>query len=113
MGGFLDEYRRHAADHGKFTSEGDADLTNAAYDNLEAAFLALVRAGQRRELFRLYDDTELWVQAWAATHTLEIDEARALGKLVELENSGIPHVSTDARYTIQEWKNGNLRFPCS
>ena len=110
MDALFDNYRRHAVDHGKHTLEGDADATNAAYDQLQDAFAAIVKAGQGQGLFRLYGDVDPWVQSWAATHTLEIDEVRALGKLRELENRGISHVSTSAKYTIQGWKNGELRF---
>ena len=110
MASLLDEYRRHAYDHGLFTAAGDADRINASYDRLRGAFLALAGAGQRRELFRLYDDASLSVQGWAATHTLEIDEARALAKLAEIEKSADPHASMDAEYTIREWKNGQLKF---
>jgi hypothetical protein len=60
--------------------------------------------------FRFYDDVDPSVQCWPAAHTLEIDEARAWAKLEQLEKSGNPHVSMDAKYTIQEWKNGELRF---
>jgi hypothetical protein len=110
MTSILDEYRRHAFDQGAYMAEGDADASNTSYDRLQHAFRSLVRDGKRHELFRLYDDPEPWVQGWAAVHTLEIDETRALAKLEQLENAGIPHISTDAKYTIQEWKSGALRF---
>jgi hypothetical protein len=106
----LTAYRQHAVDHGTNTLEGDAEATNAAYDHLQEVFLAIVEAGKGAELFQFYDDSDPWVQSWAASHTLEIDEAQALAKLWELERAGIPHVSTSAKYTIQGWKNGELRF---
>lgn len=110
MTSLLDEYRRHAVDHGVHTLEGDADANNESYGRLKCAFVALVNEGKRNELFHFYDDIDPWVQWWAAAHTLEIDEVRASTKLAQLEKSGIPHVSTGAKYTIQEWKNGQLRF---
>jgi hypothetical protein len=110
MTSLLDEYRQHAADHGVHSLEGDADASNAAYDRLQNVFVSLAREGKRNELFRLYDDVDPSVQCWAASHTLEIDEARALAKLGQLEKSGIPLVSMVAEYTIKEWKNGELRF---
>ena len=106
----LDEYRRHAAEHGVGISEGDADASNASYDRLHDAFISLAREGKRNDLFRLYSDVDPSVQCWAAAHTLEVDETRALAKLEQLENSENPHVSMDAKYTIQEWKNGALTF---
>ena len=107
---WLDEYRRHAANHGVHTMEGDAAKSNESYFRLQDAFIALVGEGKRNELFRLYDDVDPCVQVWAAAHTLEIDESRALAKLEQLEKSGIPHASFDAKYTIQEWTSGNLKF---
>jgi len=106
----LDEYRQHAADHGLHTRQGNADASNAAYDRLQRLLIALATQGMRHELFQLYDDMDPWVQGWAAAHTLEVDEARALAKLEALERAAIPHVGTDAKYTIQEWKSGALRF---
>jgi hypothetical protein len=104
----LDDYRRYAVDHGKYTLQGDAEATNRGYDSLKRAFLELVDQGKARDLFRFYDDADPWVQAWAAAHTLEIHEARAIVKLHELVDAGIPHVSTDAKYTLQEWNAWRL-----
>lgn len=106
----LDEYRRHAADHGAHMVECDADATNASYDRLRDVFMSLAREGKRNELFALYNDMDLAVQGWAAVHTLEVDEARALAKLAELEASQQPEISSNAKYTIQEWKLGDLHF---
>ena len=107
---FLGAYRRYAVEHGHNTLEGDSDATSAAHDLLQKIFVEIVEAGQGNDLFRFYDDPDPWVQSWAASHTLEIDEARALAKLTELERAGISHISTSAKYTIQGWKSGELRF---
>ena len=110
MESLLNQYRRHASDHKACTAEGDADRCNAAYGRLHDVFHALIRERKRNELFNLYEDTDPAVQLWAAVHTLEVDEARALDKLRQIEILGIPHVSTDVRYIIPEWKSGALRF---
>jgi hypothetical protein len=110
MTSLLDEYRIHAADHGAHTVDGDSEATNASYNQVQSAFLSLMRQGKGHELFALYDDTDPSVQCWAAAHTLEVDEARAIRKLEQLKSAGIPHVSTNAHFTIEEWKSGNLRF---
>ena len=47
---------------------------------------------------------------WAAAHTLEIDESKALEKLKQLESAKILHISFDAEYTIKEWIAGDLHF---
>jgi hypothetical protein len=51
-----------------------------------------------------------WVQSWAAAHTLELDETRALKKLEQLTNSQIPLISSCAKHAIEEWKSGQLKF---
>lgn len=106
----LDEYRRHASNHGAFTFEGDAEPSKASYDYLQREFLSLARAGRRLKLLKLYEDADPWVQPWPAAHTLEIDEVAALAKLEELSMRKIPLVSSDAKHTIEEWTSGNLHF---
>ena len=110
MTSLIDEYRRFAAAHSACTIEGDADGINAAHDQVQRTVRSLVSQGKGDQLFQLYDDIDPSVQCWAAAHTLEIDETRALAKLEQLEKAGIPHISTDAKYTSQEWKSGALRF---
>lgn len=105
----LQEYKRHAAAHGMHSEEGDSEAANKSYDLLQKTFLELMKLDKGRELLALYDDPNAWVQSWAASHSLQIDEASALKKLAELEAAGIPLVSTSAKYTIQGWKAGQLR----
>ena len=106
----LDKYRRHAVDHGLHTVEGDADAISDSYDRLQRVFISLVHEGTGNDLFHFYDDVDPCVPCWAAAHTLDIDGTRALAKLSQLEESGDPHVGMDAKYTIQEWMSGKLRF---
>src|SRR6516162_7673398 len=110
MDELLDDYRRHAAEHGQHTVEGNADAANAAHDRLQRTFVAIMSAGKGTELFLLYDETNCWVQLWAAAHTLELNESKALAMLSALQQAGIPGISTTAKYTIQEWKGGKLKF---
>lgn len=110
MTSLLDDYRQHAAAYGAHVIAGNADAGNESYDRVQRAFISLVDEGQGNELFRLYDDSDPSVQCWAAAHTLEIDEPTALAKLEELQKAGIPHISTDAKYTIVAWKKSELRF---
>jgi hypothetical protein len=110
MSSLVDEYRRHAIDHGAYLTQDDADSSNVSYDRLQDAFHAIIKARGRRELFKLYDDVDESVQCWAAAHTLEVDEGRALAKLKQLEKSENPYIRIDAEYTSREWKNGALKF---
>jgi hypothetical protein len=110
MSTLLDEYRGVASDHGKHTQQGDHKKANVAHDRLGEILKSFVAAEEDQQLFSLYEDSDQWVQAWAAAHTLEIDEARAIAKLEELQMAEIPLVSMGAKYTIQEWKSGDLKF---
>ena len=49
-------------------------------------------------------------KTWAAAHTLELDEPRALEKLRQLESADIPHISFSAEYVIKGWESDDLRF---
>lgn len=109
----LDEYRRHAAQHGSHTAAGGADAINKSCDGLHQVLALLTRSGKRHELLSLFDDPDPAVQCWAAAHTLEFDEERALAKLADLARLEMPHVSVDAEHTIKEWESGQLRFPLS
>src|ERR1700748_3508654 len=106
----IEDYVRYAADHGKFTLDGDAEATNTAYDRLQHIFKEIVSNGEGNQLFRLYEHNDPWVQAWAASHTLELNESRAIAKLEQLKAADIPHISSGARYTLEGWKNDGLRF---
>jgi|GEM_PF-4166001 len=87
-----------------------ARIRKTVPDTFSAPLLELVKAGEGKNLLELYSDPNPWVQSWAASHALEIDENSALRKLAELESADIPLVSTSAKYTIQGWKAGQLRF---
>ena len=110
MDPLVDEFRRHAIDYGLFTAQGDTDGIDKSNRTQQRLFLILVNQGKGSELLDLYNDVDPWVQLAAAAHTLEIDEARASAKLEALEKAGSPHISTDAKYTLEGWKNGTLRF---
>lgn len=83
---------------------------NRLYDAVIDHFRKMIAKNTDWNLFSLYDDSDPGVQCAAATHTLELDEARAIAKLTELEHKQIPLVSTTAHYCIKEFKNGKLRF---
>jgi hypothetical protein len=110
MSNLIKEYQTAAKDHGTWTRGGDSDKTNAAHEKMHEVLAALVAAREDGQLFTLYDDSDPWVQLWAATHTLEVDAARATAKLESLQRSGIPLASMCAKYTLQSWKDGDLRF---
>jgi Domain of unknown function (DUF2019) len=105
----LEEYRRYASEHGKHIKEADPDRSNVAHDNLHKTFLSLIAAGRGQDLILLFDDPDESVQLWAAAHSLEVDERKALEKLQAIADAA-SFVSLDAKYTIEEWRSGELRF---
>jgi hypothetical protein len=107
---YLDDFIRHSIDSWKYMYEGDAENSNIAHDCLRDTYNTIVKIGKVDSLFALYDHPELCVQARAAARTLEVNEAKALAKLEQLEKAHIPFISSDAKYTIIEWKAGNLHF---
>jgi hypothetical protein len=107
----FEEYHRYAVEHGLMTQEGDSRAANSAHDKLFDAARQLIKNGSGGLILSLFCDPDMWVQLWAATHALEIDEPIAVTKLDELANAGVPLVSMSARYTLQSWRNGELKSP--
>jgi Domain of unknown function (DUF2019) len=107
----VQQYRIAAEAHGKCTySSVSSNATNAAFARLQVIFQRLVMEGDDRELLELYDDKDSWVQIWAASHTLEIEEERASAKLQELATTRYGLTRATAQLTLQEWRLGNLRL---
>ncbi|WP_127115980.1 DUF2019 domain-containing protein [Shimia sediminis] len=103
------KYREWAAMHGNYTRSGDAKKTNHSHDELQKVLADLIAENADRLLFALFKDDDTSVQLWAAAHTLELDENRAINKLQDLSDLNVPLVSMSARYTIKGWKAGGLR----
>ena len=74
----ISEYIETARKHGEGTFSGDSVIANKAYDKLQAILIEIAKSGLDNELFTLYDYGETWIELWSATHTLEIDESKAL-----------------------------------
>ena len=81
-----------------------------AHDKVHDVLLEMIDEKVDIKLFDLYDDSEELVQLWAAKHTLEIDEKRALTKLDELRHSPRDTISSGAQFTQIGWENGTLSF---
>jgi hypothetical protein len=106
----LSDYRVSAIAHGSATIEGNSRKTNRAYDRLHETLNKIANSNEDNALLEFFNDTEVWVQLWAAAHSLEIDADKATAKLQSLADAEIPLISMSARYTIKEWENGNLSF---
>jgi hypothetical protein len=103
-------YREKAALHGNLTFLGNSRKTNLAYKSLHKILAELVSNGSDNLLFSLYEDRDLSVQLWAAAHTLELDERRAIDKLHQIASLKEPIVSMSARLTAKGWNEGEVSF---
>lgn len=106
----IDRYIELAKIHGEGTVSGDFKNANKAYKKLATLLEQLSAECLDEALFALYQHEDPWVQNWAAVHTLEIDELRASRKLEELVDANLPLLSSGARYTLEGWRAGRLRF---
>lgn len=106
----IEKYRKLARDYAEGVRNSNPKKTNRAHDALWEVLKQIVGASCDHRLFDLYGDEEPWVQTWAAAHTLEIDETRAISKLQSLADAGIKGLSLSAEYTIKEWRSGELNF---
>ena len=110
MNNLLADYVAAAREHGQYSSSGQSDMANNAHERLQDTLLALIAEGRDSELLTLYDNPDAWVQLWAGTHTLELDEGKAIAKLESLKAARKPLVSMSAKYTLVAWQEGNLSF---
>ena len=107
----LERYASAASAHGKGTEEGDHRATNAAYASLKSVYDDLRSHGSEGQtaLLALTEDPDPWVRLWAGAHALEFAPSVGERTLLDLEDFDSP-VSFDARITLQEWREGRLRF---
>ena len=110
MATLIDDYKSAAEAHGEGTKEGNSKKANKAYKDLNKVLAELIAQGEDSALLGLLDDPNVWVQLWAAAHTLEVDEQQARAKLQSIVDAAIPIACLDARYTLQGWDSGDLKF---
>lgn len=98
-------YRRHALGYAAASWKGDSNGADRHHRRLIEALLQIRARGAvgDSELLRLLDDEEVCVRAWAASHTLKVDEARSLRVLEGAADD--PRLSGfDARMVLKEWR---------
>ncbi len=111
MENLLQKYREAVVEHGECAYNGvRPGIIDAVGRKRDDLLQEMVAAGKDYRLLELYNDEDLWVQLSAATHTLEIAEDQAMAKLTELATTRYGRTRTTAKYTLQEWKAGNLKF---
>ncbi len=87
---------------------GDYKKGNKAVDGMRRA-LKYFWHNDRYATSKFLDHESIIVQLWSAGYWLEVNAEHAIEILtkIEKEDSGI--YSLSAKYTILEWKKGNLR----
>jgi len=100
-----------AADHGRYTLEGDFKACNEAYDRvvLSATELRKSEDGGRASFEGLLIHPDMSVRLCAAAYLLRHNESAALKTLNEVA-SGSGLVAFDAEMTAKEWKAGRLKL---
>lgn len=106
----ISDYKDTAILHGNGTMSGNKRKANQAYTRLQNILKKITEIDEDKALLDLFSDENVWVRLWAAAHSLEIDETKAKKNLRHLADAEIPIVSMNARYTLQEWDNGSLKF---
>lgn len=111
----IDAYRKAAAQQGKLADQGNAKAANKQYQIL-AKIVRLLRSrgkDDQAQLASLLNDTNPYVQLWAAAHSLEFApvQAEAALKKIMADCKNVRLVSFMASVTLDEWKKGKLVFP--
>ncbi len=86
---------------------------NEAHEVIAATYRELRRIGidAQRALLPLLDDPDAGVRLWASSHALEFSPSDAERVLTVLENMPKSFVGISAKITLQQWRQGKLRFP--
>ncbi len=109
----LSDYCLQAKQHRRFTWEGDARRTNAAYDQIIRIYnkLKILGPDAQAALLKLAQtDDDPGVRCWAASHSLNFNPGAAvtvLKAVARQKDAGI--VAFDADMVLKEWKKGRLR----
>lgn len=87
---------------------GNSKKANYYYDKNQNIVQYLRNVKYLDALSIFYDHPNMAVRSWAACFLLPLHEKKSLSILKEIANMNI-FGSLDAKITIQEWKNGNLK----
>jgi hypothetical protein len=108
----LAAYSRAASAHGRATLDGNSKQANRKFHELNSAYAELRRRGDSElvHLEALLDDADPAVRGWAGAHLLLVSPSQAEAALEELVNMRGP-IGFSARMTLEQWRQGQLRFP--
>lgn len=104
----IDNYRQSIIRYYQATNEGNSRKVNKAYDKIIECYGEIKKQDLIAQLEPLIYDEFIGVRLYASTHILPYNEGKAKKQLSELMNSD-NLVSLEAKYTIREWDEGNLR----
>lgn len=105
-------YAEAALAHMEASNKGDYRAANKAHDIIVSIYATLRREGYGAQvtLLPLLKHPSAGVRAWAGAHALEFAPEQAEPVLQQL--AGEPGaVGLSAEMTLQQWKEGTLRFP--
>lgn len=104
----LQLFEEAAIKQGEASKLGKGKEANRYYDKIGTivTYLKSNRCLERLSLY--YTHPDLSVRSWAAAYLLPLYEKESLKVLKEISKMKV-FGSLDAKLTIQEWKNGNLR----
>ena len=108
----ITEYAKYAQEHGNGTENGDYIRTNKAYEGIIETYQEIIEFGEKGQqaLLKLLEHNNLSVSGWAATHSLEFAEEKAIKALENIALSkGI--IAFDAKMVLEEWRKGTLVIP--
>ena len=103
-------FERESVKHGLAIEEGDSKVANNAYEVIHKSYIAFKESNSLKELGVLLDHESPFVQLWTARYLLETCTEKSEKVLVELSMLKETSVSFDAKMTLLEWKEGNLKF---
>ena len=108
----VSRYAEAAETHGHASRRGDHETANEQYSTLATVYAELRRRGPeaQRALLALLEHPEPAVRGWTAAHALEFSPEDGEPALTELVAEGGP-IGFNAEMTLEEWRQGNLRFP--
>ena len=91
-----------------FTKEGDWKKGNAQIKRMNTAFKNLKEVGDegREALLNLINDDEVCVSKLTAVYSMRYNPDKCLTVLKKLAKQDIPHISFEAKQSIQSWDNG-------
>jgi hypothetical protein len=101
-------FEEAAAASGDATEIGDSKTCNKSYHRIVKAMEYLKENNEREALLPFLNHKSVGVQSWAAAYLLPIKEEEALKVLEEISLRNDIH-ALDGKYTIIEWKKGNLK----